>query len=139
MDCGFRQISSIKQVDYYMDKSWIDNLVFGGIVFLLLGIPLIRLMIMVVKYWREDKCNLLSEITNNLMKLFNSLLIRKTKDAELCFLRDLITISVTKYGMSQQACGVNKEIMQKEKIAASKYEQALVIGVVMLIIGSILL
>lgn len=113
------------QVDYYMDKSWIDNLVFGGIVFLLLGIPLIRLMIMVVKYWKEDKCNLLNEITNNLMKLFNSLLIRKTKDAELCFLRDLITISVTKYGMSQQAYGVIKEIMQKEKIAASKYEQAL--------------
>lgn len=108
-----------------MDKSWIDNLVFGGIAFLLLGIPLIRIMIMVVKYWKEDKYNLLSDITNKFMKLFNSLLIRKTKDADLCFLRDLITISVTKYGMSPQAYGVIKEVMQKEKIAVSKYEQAL--------------
>lgn len=36
-----------------MDKSWIDNLVFGGIAFMLLGTPLIRLMIMTFKQWKE--------------------------------------------------------------------------------------
>lgn len=108
-----------------MDKSWIDNAVFGGIVFLLLGIPIIRLMIMEFKQWKEDRYNPLSDITNKLMKLFNSLLVRKTKDADLCFLRDLITISVTEYGVSQQAYKVIKEVMLKERIAASKYVQAL--------------
>lgn len=38
-----------------MDKSWIDNIVFGGIVFLLVGVPIIRLMIMEFKQWKEDK------------------------------------------------------------------------------------
>ncbi len=108
-----------------MDKSWIDNIVFGGIVFLLVGVPIIRLMIMEFKQWKEDKYNPLSDITNKLMKLFNSLLTRKTKDADLCFLRDLITISVTEYSVSQQAYKVIKEVMLKERIAASKYGQAL--------------
>lgn len=108
-----------------MYKSWIDNIVFGGIVFLLLGIPIIRVIIMIFKQWKEDKYNPLSGIADKLMRLFDSLLIRKPKDADLCFLRDLITISVTEYGISKQAYEVIKEIMMKERIDMSKYEQAL--------------
>lgn len=109
-----------------MDKSWIDNFVFGGIAFCFFGIPLIRVVIIVIKQWKEDKYNPLNDIDiHKLMKLFNSLLVRKVKDADLCFLRDLITISVTEYGISQQAYGVIKEVMLKEKIVAFKYEQAL--------------
>ena len=74
-----------------MYKSWIDNIVFGGIVFILLGIPIIRLMIKTFKQWKEDRYNPLSDIADKFMKLFDSLLVRKAKDADLCFLRDLIT------------------------------------------------
>lgn len=100
-------------------------MVFGGIVFLLLGIPIIRLMIMTFKQWKEDRYNPLSDIADKFMKLFDLLLVRKPKDADLCFLRDLITISVTEYGISNQAYQVIKEVMVKEKITMSKYEQAL--------------
>ena len=54
-----------------MYKSWIDNIVFGGIVFILLGIPIIRLMIKTFKQWKEDRYNPLSDIADKFMKLFD--------------------------------------------------------------------
>lgn len=108
-----------------MYKSLIDNIVFGGVVFLLLGIPIIRLMVMTFKQWKEDRYNPLNNIADKFMKLFDSLLVRKPKNADLCLLRDLITISVTEQGISNQAYQVIKEVMVKERIAMSKYEQAL--------------
>ena len=108
-----------------MYKSWIDNIVFGGIVFILLGIPIIRLMIKTFKQKKEDRYNPLSDIADKFMKLFDSLLVRKAKDADLCFLRDLISLSVTEHGISKQAYEVIKEVMMKERITMPKYEQAL--------------
>ena len=83
-----------------MYKSWIDNIVFGGIVFILLGIPIIRLMIKTFKQRKEDRYNPLSDIADKFMKLFDSLLVRKAYE-------------------------VIKEVMIKERITMPKYEQAL--------------
>ena len=103
-----------------IDIPLIDKIVFGGIGFLIFGMPIIMVFKDMMK---EDGA--LNDIANKLIQMFNSLFVRKVKDADLCLLRDLITISVTEDGISRPAYEAIREIMLKEGIASFKYEQAL--------------
>lgn len=103
-----------------IDIPLIDKIVFGGIGFLIFGMPIIMVFKDMMK---EDRA--LNDIANKLIQMFNSLFVRKVKDTDLCLLRDLIIISVTEDGISRPAYEAIREIMLKEGIASFKYEQAL--------------